>query len=139
MSSNENDKAKQRRVRKLKFDDVWAAIIDAKGILTVAAKKCNVTHSAMWQYVKNNPELNKAIEIATEEVLDLTELKFFEALRSGDPWAVKFMLATKGKRRGYSNDVAINGNIEVNIDDVKSKIISRIVGRVATGGDDSSA
>ena len=52
--------------------------------------------------IKRFPEALQAMADEGESVLDFTEGKAIERIRDGDGVMIRFMLATKGKKRGYT-------------------------------------
>ena len=65
--------------------------------------------------IKRFPEALQAMADEGESVLDFTEGKAIERIRDGDGVMIRFMLATKGKKRGYTyeerlEDVDGNGD-----------------------------
>lgn len=92
------------RYRKFKKNDVLAAIEGSNGIVTNVAKhlKCN-WHTAD-EYIKKWPETVQALADENEKYLDLAESKCIERINAGDGQMIRFVLATKGKRRGYTSE-----------------------------------
>ena len=51
------------------------------------------------------PDIKAAKEFFDGEMVDVAELKLRETVFSGDPWALKYVLSTKGKHRGWTEKV----------------------------------
>lgn len=109
MDNTKDKKEVKRRLRKLTVPLVRSALIESHGILSIAADKCGVTRLALTDFIKKEPELAGVVESAKERVLDLTEAGLLKAIKNSEPWAIKFMLSTQGKRRGYSERMEITG------------------------------
>ena len=77
------------------------AIAGSAGIVTTIAKRVGCTWHTAKKYIEKHPTVAKAYIAECETVTDMAESNLFKAMRSGDPWALKFYLATKGKGRGY--------------------------------------
>lgn len=79
-------------------------LIRSHGIYAVA---CRILGVQRWQLVTLLSKSQKARRIVAEErenILDMSECRLFEAAAAGQEWAVKFMLSTLGKHRGYSTE-----------------------------------
>ena len=85
------------------------ALIEAQGMLSVAARHLGVSRQAIYLAAKKHPTVQEAIDDARENTGDTAELKLFEAIKAGEPWAVQFYLKTQGKRRGYIERQEITG------------------------------
>lgn len=72
-----------------------------KGMVYIAAENLGCTPQTVYNYVNSNPEIAAAKELAEGKVLDQAELNLYKAILNGEPWAIQFVLKTKGKKRGY--------------------------------------
>ena len=88
---------------KLSKKKVRNAIPGSFGIRAVIAKKCDVDRGAITRYLqkKQNQDLLKEIEEERDKVLDIGEKKLLELVDKGEFPAIKYLLSTKGKARGY--------------------------------------
>ena len=88
---------------KLGKKKVRAAIPGSFGIRAVIANKCNVDRGSITRFLQKerNKDLLKEIEEERDKVLDVGEKKLLEAIDRGEFPAIKFLLSTKGKSRGY--------------------------------------
>ena len=113
-------------VSNLKFnpEDIAAALVVARGNMTVAARLLESNRKTVSQYVKRFPMCAEAVREGREVRIDIAEHALDEELATIrepatiDPktgkrvpgklvkapaqWAVKFVLMTLGKDRGYS-------------------------------------
>ena len=78
------------------------AIENSGGILTTIAKRCDVSRVTLYAYLKKHPELNKYLHGEREKIIDLAETSLFTQVQEKQAWATKFLLATVGKNRGYT-------------------------------------
>ena len=112
------------------------AIRESSGLLTLAAKKANLTYKTIWQYSQDFPSVKQAVVESKERMLDFAEGKLYEKIKEGDNTAIIFYLKTQGKGRGYierSEFTGANGsplvNVNVNSDQTKDNlenVISRL-------------
>ncbi len=90
------------------LEQVQKALTDANGNLTAAAKKLGVTRQCLYGWVKKRPELQDLRAEAGETLLDTAEDKIRRAVEQGEPWAIRFVLARKGRSRGWGNSLDIH-------------------------------
>ena len=109
------------RPKAYKKQTVLEAIKDSYGVKSTIAKRLGCDWHTADQYIKKWPETLQLLEDEGECILDLAENKAIERLKAADGQMIRFVLATKGKKRGYSydNEVAADENApdtEINID-----------------------
>src|SRR5574343_1053090 len=92
-----------------------AQVIDAlketKGMVYLAAKRLGCEAQTIYNYRDRYPAVRAEMEQQDGEVDDAAEMKLYQAIIAGEPWAVQFRLRTKGKGRGYTerNETEIFG------------------------------
>ena len=105
------------RKRKFKKQDILDALKGSYGIVSEVADKLGVDWHTADDYIKLWPETLQAQKDENERYLDLTELKCIERvkldfvegkaiarIKADDGAMIRFYLATKGKKRGYTYD-----------------------------------
>lgn len=101
--------------RKEEFDreEMINAIWGAQGKVSVAAQAVGCTPETVFAYARKYATVKDAIDQARstwdEKLLDAAEVKLYEQVLDGRPWAVKYTLATKGKARGYVERQEVSG------------------------------
>jgi len=118
-------------VNSKKRDQTAQRIIDAiqasSGLLTLAAKKADVTYTTVWRYTQDYPLVKQAVIEAKERMLDFAEGKLYEKIKEGDVASIFFYLKTQGKVRGYIERAEIGGiggepiRYEINTKDSETK------------------
>lgn len=106
------------RTAEYKFTDeqIIDAIKGSCGIITNVAENLGVSWDTANKRVKNgSEEVKRAFLDETERVIDKAESNVFEALEQKDLQMSKWVLATIGKRRGYSEktEVEHSGGIKI--------------------------
>ena len=81
---------------------IIAVIKASSGLLSVAANRLNMPLEKLERRVNDTYRLSRAVTDAYEITADFAEAKLFEALRNGEPWAIKLFLQTKASHRGYA-------------------------------------
>lgn len=81
---------------------VAVAIYEARGMLSVAARKLATSIRTVKGFVDREEVCRIAYEEADEMLLDFVEAKLYQKIKAGDIASIIFYLRTKGKRRGYS-------------------------------------
>ena len=89
-----------KRVRRSE-KTVTQAIIASRGFVTTAAQSLNVSRKTLYADLEKYPKAQEALDDAREYTLDRAETKLFEAMENGEPWAIRLVLTTIGRSRGY--------------------------------------
>lgn len=88
---------------------VIEALQVARGIKTDAAKILRCTRHTIENYIKRHPTVAKAYREQRETLVDLAEGKLIGKV-DADEWpAIKFVLVTLGKTRGYVERQEVTG------------------------------
>ena len=87
---------------------IIAALKLCRGMVYVAADNLGCSPNTIKKRINDSPNVKAAADEAAEIALDRAELSLFQAVVRGEPWAVQFMLRTKGKSRGYNERVEID-------------------------------
>lgn len=108
------------RKRKYKKQDILDAIKGSYGVVSEVADALGVEWHTAREYIDLWPETKQALDEESERYLDLTELKCIERIKAADGQMIRFVLATRGKKRGYGTEDAATDNggatdTEVNI------------------------
>jgi hypothetical protein len=108
------------------------AVEGSEGILTSVAERMQVSRQSLYAWLEKNPGERKFLVQETENVLDIAESKLFSAVENGENWAIKYLLSTKGKVRGYSDKIKIEDSSEGSsywTPEEKEKEIARLLGK----------
>lgn len=110
-------------------DLVLKAISGSGGVMnTIAARlKCD-WHTAK-RYVEKWKETVEAYEAENEKVLDLAESKLYESIQNGNTQDAKWLLSTRGRKRGYVTGAEITG-------DIKGEMVVKVSVRDSAGTGD---
>lgn len=92
------------RKRLVKEKDLLAAIVDSRGFYSVIAERLGVSWDTVDRAIKNSDEAQIAIRAEEEKTLDFVEGKAIARIKADDGAMIRFYLATKGKKRGYTYD-----------------------------------
>lgn len=87
---------------RLSAKKVAAELRRTRGMVAVAARSLGCNRSTVYDYIRKYASVREARDEAREFTTDTAELKLYEAIQAGDPWAVQFYLKTQGKDRGYT-------------------------------------
>ena len=109
------------RKRILKKKELLDAIKGSYGIISTIAGRLHCNWHTVDDTIKLYPECMQALADENESVLDFTEGKAIERIKDGDGTMIRFMLATKGKKRGYTYEEEPAHGIES--DDNELKIV----------------
>lgn len=81
---------------------VAVAIYEARGYLSVVARKLGTTTRVVKRFVKDYEICKVAVEESEDMILDFAEAKLIQKIKAGDIASIIFYLRTKGKDRGYT-------------------------------------
>ena len=89
-----------------------------KGLIGPTARACGITYDGIYKRIKNNPELEKVMNDAREDIVDTAEAELFIHVEQGNLDAIKFTLSRIGKKRGYSEktEVEHTGDVHLHFD-----------------------
>ena len=79
------------------------------GVISAIAKKVGCNWHTADKYIKGKPTIYRAWMDEKETILDMGEMALFNSVRKEEAWAVKYLLSTQGKRRGYVERQEVTG------------------------------
>ena len=92
------------RKKSIKEKDLLVAIEDSNGFVTTIAARLHCSWHAADNAIKASALALQAIKDEEEKTLDFVEGKAIKKINEGDGAMIRFYLATKGKKRGYTYD-----------------------------------
>ena len=92
------------RKRILKKKELLDAIKGSYGIISTIAGRLHCDWHTVDDTIKLYPEAIRAIADEKEATLDFVEGKAISRINEGDGTMIRFYLATKGKKRGFTYD-----------------------------------
>lgn len=117
-----------RKTKKVTDAQLVQAIIDARGILAAAARDLGLARAYIYERIRESPAAQAAVTDAREGAVDVAEAALYRAASKGEAWAVKYLLSTQGKARGYVERRELTGGGEP----LQVEVVRRIV-HVARG------
>ena len=90
------------RKKSIKEKDLLAAIEDSNGFVTIIAARLHCSWHAADNAIKASAAALQAIKDEEEKTLDFVEGKAIARIKAEDGAMIRFYLATKGKKRGYT-------------------------------------
>lgn len=88
---------------------VLEAIKDSGAIVSTVARRLDCQWITAKRYIEKWEDTKRAFIDEEETILDMAEGTLFNAIKEKDVQAAKWILSTKGKRRGYSERHEITG------------------------------
>ena len=92
------------RKKIVKETELLAAIADSRGFYSVIAERLGVAWATVKSAVEESDAAQLAIRAEEEKTLDFVEGKAIARIKADDGAMIRFYLATKGKKRGYTYD-----------------------------------
>ena len=90
------------RKKVVREKELLAAIKDSSGFYSVIAKRLGCSWHAVQNAIERSPEAQQALLDEEETTLDFVEGKALARIKADDGAMIRFYLATKGKKRGYT-------------------------------------
>lgn len=113
-----NKKERKPKITRRPPDEVLLAAIKGSGaVMSTVAKRLKIDWTTAKNYIDASPVTKQAFLDEEETVLDMCESTLHNAVKAKDTAAAKWLLATKGKKRGYSekHEVEHTGSLPVTI------------------------
>lgn len=97
--------------------EIKAALERFHGGVYLAARELGITRQAVYQRISGSPELSELQKSFHGQLVDLAVLQMEAFVRAGNLQAVKYVLSTLGKDRGFTErtEVTTRGHLEVDI------------------------
>jgi hypothetical protein len=105
-------------------EKIIEALVASKGMVYITAKKLKCSPQTIYNYAKEYPEVQEAIDSARGELTDTAESKLAMAIRKGESWAVCFYLKTQGRNRGYVERQEVSADFEIKVIHVDGRTIN---------------
>ena len=92
------------RKKIVKEKELLAAIVDSRGFYSVIAERLGVAWATVKSAIEESSAAQIAIKAEEEKTLDFVEGRAIARIKADDGAMIRFYLATKGKKRGYTYD-----------------------------------
>ena len=90
------------RKKIVKEKELLAAIVDSRGFYSVIAERLGVAWATVKSAIEESSAAKLAIQAEEEKTLDFVEGKAIARIKADDGAMIRFYLATKGKKRGFT-------------------------------------
>ena len=100
--SDKSETPRKRRRARYTLPIVLAAIKGSGGIVQTVALALQCDWHTARRYINRWKKTREFFQGELNQILDLAESRLVEAVKRDESWAIKFLLSTKGKHRGYS-------------------------------------
>ena len=92
------------RKKIVKEKELLAAIVGSRGFYSVIAERLGVAWATVKSAIEESSAAKLAIQAEEEKTLDFVEGKAIARIKADDGAMIRFYLATKGKKRGFTYD-----------------------------------
>jgi len=97
------------RLEKFTAAQVVAALKETRGMIYLAADRLGCDPDTVQNYAHRYKSVRDEIEHQREKIVDIAELKLYQAIMDGDQGMIKYMLSRRGKKRGYTTAHEVTG------------------------------
>jgi hypothetical protein len=120
MRTEQNTKAKKKAMLE--------ALEKTLGVISTACKKCGIYRTTHYQWMKDDPEYADSVNSMDEFALDFVETAHYKNIQEGNASNIIFHLKTKGKKRGYTEEMIVKHHDENEIlDDLEPEEIKQVM------------
>lgn len=100
------------RYKKIPFDKIATVYSKKAGNISATCTALGIDRNTFTAWREKYPKLNQLLSEVDESLIDFSESKLLESINEGNLTAIIFHLKTKGKNRGYIEQV--DSNIKMN-------------------------
>jgi hypothetical protein len=93
-------------------EELKLALAFCLGNFAETGRRVGLTREAVRLRVKSSPELQAVVREGRDVALDVAESRLIKAVKAGKPWAVRFILSTWGKSRGFTTRTEVSAELE---------------------------
>jgi len=97
------------RPQRYTAEEVAAAVYEARGLASIAAKRLGCTAATVRNYAERYATVREAITQAREDLKDFAESKLLSRMNEDDLTAIIFFLKCQAKDRGYVERNEVTG------------------------------
>ena len=96
-------------------ETIIEAIKGSGGIISTIAKRLNVSWHTADKYIQQSDETKEALADEREAILDMAEGAVYSSIKEGNTQNAKWLLATKGRKRGFNEKIDIEHSGDLNV------------------------
>jgi hypothetical protein len=86
-----------------------AALKETRGMVYLAADRIGCHPETVLNYAERYKSVRDEINTQREKIVDVAELKLVQAVMDGNEGMIKYLLSTRGKKRGYTTGHEVSG------------------------------
>ena len=82
------------------------------GVVTTACKSVDLTRTTFYRFYEDDKEFKKKVDELQNVAIDFAESQLHKQIQDGVPSSTIFFLKTKGKKRGYGDQMGIDLRVQ---------------------------
>jgi len=90
--------------------------------IKLTCAKVGISRQTYYDWIRDDKKFAERCNEVTEGLIDLAETALLGKIKEGETTALIFFLKTKGKHRGYSEQI----DVDVNVNSITEKTIFRV-------------
>lgn len=112
MAKKENDNTKKQEQVEHNKKVLLEALEVCLGVVTTACKQCDIGRTTFYRYYEEDKEFKKLVDELQNVAIDFAESQLHKQIQDGVPSSTIFFLKTKGKKRGYGDQLGIDLRVQ---------------------------
>jgi len=96
-------------------ETIIEAIKGSGGIISTIAKRLSVSWHTADKYIQQSEDAKQALADEKEAILDMAEGAVYSSIKEGNTQDAKWLLATKGRKRGFNEKIDIEHSGDLNV------------------------
>lgn len=101
--------------------DLLISLKKTLGVITPACEEVGLSRDTFYRYYNEDEVFRAAVDDINEIALDFTENQLLKKIKEGSERSILFYMKYKGRKRGYTNTIEVEGNM---FDNIKIEIVN---------------
>ena len=100
-------------------EQMLIALTKSYGIVAPALEMVNLPRSTYYDYYRLDLDFREKVDAIRETLTDVVETALIKKIKSGDTQAILFYMKYRGKSRGYTDSLELNGKVDNTVTVIK--------------------
>lgn len=83
-------------------------------VITAACEQTGIPRRTYYDWMKYDQEFKSKVEEVEEMQIEFAETQLLKKIKEGSEKAIIFFLRTKGRKKGYGENLSVDGSLDIN-------------------------